>query len=276
MNKVIIGNIDINSLRNKFELLTEMVPDKFDLLMISKAKFYSLFPSAQFRMKSRSKPYKIDRNSKVGSIILYVREDIPSKLINSSCTNYDKEYYLVELNLRKQKWLITCNCNPHKTRIKGYLECISKEITSHSSKYDNFLLLGDFNSEPAEEAMKSFCQIYNFENLLDKPTCYKNLTNPSCVDFILTNRPRSFQNSCTFESGLSDFPKMTLTVLKSSFAIQKPRILNYRNYKFFNFTLFRDQVLNKLINSNVQISDKGLTFYRNLPVSCKHNCYVKK
>ena len=175
MNKVIIGNIDINSLRNKFELLTETVPDKFDLRMISKAKFYSSFPSAQFRMKSRSKPYKIDRNSKVGSIILYVREDIPSKLINSSCTNHDKEYeyFLVELNLRKQKWLIICNYNPHKTRIKGHLECISKEIDSHSSKYDNFLLLGDFNSEPTEEAMKSFSQIYNFKNLLNTPTCYK-------------------------------------------------------------------------------------------------------
>ena len=90
----------------------------------------------------------------------------------------------------------------------------------------------------------------------------QNPTNPSCVDLILTNRPRSFQNSCTFETGLSDFLKMTLTVLKSSFAKQKPRILNYRNYKFFNNTLFRDQVLNKLINSNLQKSDKGLKHFK--------------
>ena len=90
----------------------------------------------------------------------------------------------------------------------------------------------------------------------------QNPTNPSCVDLILTNRPRSFQNSCTFETGLSDFHKMTLTVLKSSFAKQKPRILNYRNYKFFNNTLFRDQVLNKLTNSNLQISDKGLKHFK--------------
>ena len=86
------------------------------------------------------------------------------------------------------------------------------------------------------------------------------LRKPSYVDLILTNKSRSFQNFCTFETGLSDFHKMTLTVLKSSFAKQKPRILNYRNYKFFNNTLFRDQVLNKLINSNLQISDKGLNY----------------
>ena len=219
--------------------------------MISETKLDSSFPNAQFYMKSYSKPYRLDRNSKGGGIILCVREDVPSKLMNSSYTNHDKEYFLVELNVRKQKWLIICKHNSHKTRIKGHLECISTELDSHSSKCDNFLLLGDFNSEPTEEAMKSFCQIYNLKNLLSKPTCYKNPTNPSCVDLILTNRPRSFQNSCTFETGLSDFLKMTLTVLKSSFAKQKPRILNYLNYKFFNNTVFRDQVLNKLINSNL-------------------------
>ena len=121
-------------------------------------------------MKSYPKPYRLDRSSKGGGIILYVREDIPSKLINSSCIDHDKEYFLVELNHRKQKSLIICNYNPNKTMIKGYLEYIIKETDSHSSKYDNFLLSGDFNSKPTDEAMKSFCQIYNFKNLLGKPT----------------------------------------------------------------------------------------------------------
>ena len=57
--------------------------------------------------------------------------------------------------------------------IKRYLKYVNKEIDPHSSKCDNFFLLGVFNSEPTEEVMKSFCQIYNFKNLLDKPTCYK-------------------------------------------------------------------------------------------------------
>ena len=55
-NKVIIGHININSLGNKFELLTEMVQDKVDLLMISETNLDSSFPNAQFYMKSYSKP----------------------------------------------------------------------------------------------------------------------------------------------------------------------------------------------------------------------------
>ena len=100
-NKVIIGHINVNSLQNKFEFLAEMVQDKADLLMISETKLYSSFPNAQFYMKYYSKPYRLDTNSKGRGIILYVKEDIPPKLINSLCTDQDKEHFLVELNLRK-------------------------------------------------------------------------------------------------------------------------------------------------------------------------------
>ena len=76
-NKVIIGHININSPTNKFELLTEMVRDKVDLLMILETKLDSSFLNVQFYLKSYSKPYRLDRNSKGGGIILYVREYIP-------------------------------------------------------------------------------------------------------------------------------------------------------------------------------------------------------
>ena len=94
MDKVIIGHININSLRNKFELLSEMVRDKVDLLMIFKTILDSSFPNAQFYMR-------LDINSKGGGIILYVREDTPSKSLNFSCIDQDKEYFLIEINLRK-------------------------------------------------------------------------------------------------------------------------------------------------------------------------------
>ena len=69
---------------------------------------------------------------------------------------------------------------------------------------------------------------------------------------------------------------MTLTVLKSSFAKQKPRILNYCNCKFFNNTLFRDQVLNKLINSNFQTSDKDLKHYKETCLSVVNTIVLLK
>ena len=101
-----------STLRNKFELVTEMVRDKVDLLIVSEKKFDSTFPDTQSNMKSYSKPYRLDRNSKAGGIILYVRKDVPSKLINSSCIDLGKKNFLVKLFRRKQKRRIICNYDP--------------------------------------------------------------------------------------------------------------------------------------------------------------------
>ena len=35
--------------------------------------------------------------------------------------------------------------------------------------------------------MKDFCDLYDLENLIKEPTCYKNAENPSSIDVILTN-----------------------------------------------------------------------------------------
>ena len=79
--------------------------------------------------------------------------------------------------------------------IRGYLEYISKETHIHQSN-DNFLLLGDFIYESTEEAMKSFCEIHNFKNLLDKTTCYKTRINPLCVNLIIKKPQKLPKISC--------------------------------------------------------------------------------
>lgn len=132
--------------------------------MISETKLNSSFPEAQFYMESYSKPYRLDRSSNGRGIMLYVRDKIPSKLIQPVCYKLDKEYFLVEINLRSNKWLLACNYNP---LIKDYLACISKEIDSLSTKYNNILILGDFNYEPAEESMTNFCQIHGLKDLIN-------------------------------------------------------------------------------------------------------------
>ena len=61
------------------------------------------------------------------------------------------------------------------------------------------------------------CHKYDLRSLITEPTCYKNPKDPTCIDLILTSYTRSFQNSCVFQTGLSDFYKMTVTIMKPSF-----------------------------------------------------------
>ena len=55
--------------------------------------------------------------------------------------------------------------------------------------------MGDFNAEPNEPAISDFCEIFNTKNIIKEKTCFKNAENQTCIDLILTNRPRIFQDS---------------------------------------------------------------------------------
>ena len=87
-----------------------------------------------------------------------------------------------------------------------------------------------------------FCTIFNLSSLIKEHTCFKSVTNPSCIDLILTNRPNNIQNSSVIETGLSDFHKLAVTVLKTSFWKKPPKVLQYRNYRQFSHTEFRTEL----------------------------------
>ena len=120
-----------------------------------------------------------------------------------------------------------------KNRIQDHIHTISRQYDYLSEKYENSLLLGDLNSEVSGDSMQEFCDVYNLKSLVELPTCSKNPDNPFCIDLILTNTPCCFQNTTVFQSGLSDSHKFTVTVMKSYFIKQAPKVISYRNYKYF-------------------------------------------
>ena len=151
------------------------------------------------------------------------------------------------MNLRKIKWLVICSYNPHKNYISNHLENLSKVLNRNLSYYERFLCIGDFNSEVTEFAMKIFWDIYHLKNLVHASVCYKNSLKPSCIDLFLTNCSRSFQDTQVIETGLSDFHKMNITVLKMFFSKQKHENDFFRNYKKFANSASRKALYRKLL-----------------------------
>ena len=73
LNKLIFAHLNINSIRNKLELLATQVKGKIDILMISETKGDECFPRGNFLIESFSTPYRLDRDSKVeGSCYMYI------------------------------------------------------------------------------------------------------------------------------------------------------------------------------------------------------------
>lgn len=132
--------------------------------------------------------------------------------------------FFIEIYLRKKKWLLCCSCNPNKNRILSHLHAISKALDDLKKKYNNVILLGEFSNEPEEKDKSSFLNTYHLKNVVKQKTCFKNSDRPSCVDLILTNSFRSFQDTCTVKTGFSDIQKFVVAVLQLYFPKQKPII----------------------------------------------------
>ena len=58
------------------------------------------------------------------------------------------------------------------------------------------------------------CNIFGLKSLKKDEICYKNPENSGNIYLILTNNPRGFQNSCVIETGITDFHRMVVTVMK--------------------------------------------------------------
>ena len=250
LNKLVIAHLNINSIRNKFDLLVEKIKGNVDILMMSETKLDDSFPMGQFLIDKFSDPIRLDRNKNEGGILLYIREDIPSNIL--SFDTLPIEGFYVEINLHKKKWLLPCSYNPDKGNINNHLAALSKSLDIYSSEFDHVIVLGDFNVGIDNNEMKDFCLNYNLKSLICVPTCYKNTDNPSCIDLVLTNSPGSFQSSCAIETGLSDFHKMMVTVMKTSFQKLKPRVIIYRDYDSFCNEVYRDNLTEELSKQNFE------------------------
>ena len=102
------------------------------------------------------------------------------------------ENIFVEINLRSKKWLISGSYNPNTGLIENRTVNLSKNLDFYSSKYENVIVIGDFNSEKANIYFEEF------KNLIKQPTCVKSLENPTSINHILTNHPKTFHASSVF------------------------------------------------------------------------------
>ena len=63
LNKLIFGHLNINSLRNKFDLFNEQVKGSIDILKVSETKLVDSSPKAQYLIEGFHSPFRFDRNN---------------------------------------------------------------------------------------------------------------------------------------------------------------------------------------------------------------------
>ena len=87
--------------------------------------------------------------------------------------------------------------------------------------------------------------------------------------------PRSFQNTCVIEAGLSDFHLMTLTVMRKSF---KNLSQSYKLwfYKHFSNAVFRENLLGKLSQQTFVNNDYAFVKFYNITLKTLNKHVLRK
>ena len=90
--------------------------------------------------------------------------------------------------------------------------------------------------------MKAFCNQYKQNFLNKEPTCFKNVNEQFCIDLFLTNNSKCFEDCLTLETGLSDFHKLIVTIMKTKHERFPRKIINYGDHKNFDTKTFKDRL----------------------------------
>ena len=130
-NRSIFAQINVNSIRNKFQLLASQIINNVDVLTVSETKLYDSFLTAQFLLDGFSKPCRLDRCSNGGGILLYIKDYISSHLQADHRLPDNIEFLFTEINIRSKKWLLCWSYNPHRNNISNHISHLSKGLDNY-------------------------------------------------------------------------------------------------------------------------------------------------
>ena len=133
-----------------------VITGNIDILVVTETKLDASFEISQFFIVGFNEPYRLDRNRNGGGILIYVRQDIPTRLLKLHTFPYDIEGIFIEINLRKTKWILYGTYHPPGQDDKYYFGHLGKALDIYSDKYDKFLLAGNFNAEEGESCVDFF------------------------------------------------------------------------------------------------------------------------
>ena len=101
------GHLNVNSIRNKFASIQELIKRTFDIFLISETKIDGSFPNAQFKIEGyRKRSFRKDRDAFGGGHLFYVNQKLNWRSLESCLPNTIIEILSLELRLLNSKWYL--------------------------------------------------------------------------------------------------------------------------------------------------------------------------
>ena len=130
---IILGHLNVNSLRNNIQAVKELMRNKVHISLFSETKLDETFRNQQIKVSSY-KMFRKDRNKHGQGIMFYINENISCKPVNVEGFPDDCEVSLIQLSIKCRKWLCIGLYNPPSQNEKYFLDNFSRAVTKISSE----------------------------------------------------------------------------------------------------------------------------------------------
>ena len=115
------------------------------------------------------------------------------------------------------------------------------------------LIIGDFNVEPDNPKLSVFLTAHELYKHMKEKTCWKS-PNGTYIDLIISNKKHSLMNTGIIGTGISDHHSLIYTMLRSTYQRLPPKIINYRDWKYFDQNSFKLE-LSQYLHYNASYND---------------------
>ena len=124
------GQLNVNSIRNKFESVQEIIQNTFDIFLVYETKIDFSFPNQQFCIPEYC-IFRKDRNARGEGLLFFVSQNLNCKVLNKYPTRQDLEILVLELKLSKTNRLVIGIYKPPSLSNIAFTSEISNFLTFH-------------------------------------------------------------------------------------------------------------------------------------------------
>ena len=214
--ELLIAHLNINSIQNKFEELTNVMKAiRVHIMFVSETKIDSSYPNAQFSLPGYSL-YRNDRKKGGGGILVLI-----STALSKTRLKLDKDYKTLEViaidvKTETGNMVIIGVYRPPRALCGEYRLLLEKELSEicnwASLKSNHVVVICDLNLDrmrPDKSEGKLLLNLeveQGFECVITKPTRTEKRSTTiteSLIDVLLSNRPDLFQYSGNYHPCLS-------------------------------------------------------------------------
>ena len=135
---------------------------------------------------------------------------------------------------------------------QNVLQSLSLVLAFYYLRYENIIIIGDFNMAVENHHLSDFMQTIAFSGFITKPTCHQSKI-ATCIDLIPANKDNLFKLSDNFETVLADHHMLISTIMKSGNFKRPSKKKLHRSYKNLD-------VFNNALNLEIYSIEKNNSY----------------